>query len=190
MPPTSTPKSRHDRRRDGCGGFWSSTGALDEMVLELVGDPGRRTRESHPRARTQAASAQHVYRVRQADAERHPPVEIPLSAQSNGRHDAKDQAPPSRSYTELRAGASQPGQTYSQPYVTSTRRTRASRATAIRGQLPEQARAGDRPAPAHQRPALRRSPARAAASPAIPPPGAVGRNRGPQGARTRRPALA
>ena len=48
-----------------------------------------------------------------------PPIEIPPSARSNGRHDAKkDQAPPVPQPTPSygQPGYGQPGQTYGQPY--------------------------------------------------------------------------
>ena len=118
-----------------------------------------------------------------------PPIEIPLSAQSNGRHGANEGpgAAGPAAHSELRAAGLWPAWTDLRSTVrtASPRRTRASRATASRGratgtQARATASAGARNRSA--RPGLRRSPGPGYGQPPYPPPGGgQPGNRGPQG---------
>jgi cell division protease FtsH len=94
--------------------------ALDEMVLELV---ERETLSKEDLERILAPVRKRPPHNtftgfgKRTPSDR-PPVEIPVSAQSNGRHDArKDQAPPVPQPTPSygQPGYGQPGQTYGQP---------------------------------------------------------------------------
>jgi len=94
--------------------------ALDEMVLELV---ERETLSKEDLERILAPVRKRPPHNtftgfgKRTPSDR-PPVEIPVGAQSNGRHDAKkDQAPPVPQPTPSygQPGYGQPGQTYGQP---------------------------------------------------------------------------
>jgi cell division protease FtsH len=94
--------------------------ALDEMVLELV-EKETLSKEDLERilapVRKRPPHNTFTGFGKRTPSDR-PPVEIPLSAQSNGRHDAKkDQAPPVPQPTPSygQPGYGQPGQTYGQP---------------------------------------------------------------------------
>jgi cell division protease FtsH len=94
--------------------------ALDEMVLELV-EKETLSKEDLDRilapVRKRPPHNTFTGFGKRTPSDR-PPVEIPLSAQSNGRHDAKkDQAPPVPQPTPSygQPGYGQPGQTYGQP---------------------------------------------------------------------------
>jgi cell division protease FtsH len=113
-----------------------------------------------------------------------PPVEIPLSAQSNGRHDAKkDQAPPVPQPTPSygQPGYGQPGQTYGQPTYGQHAQDQGQPGSGYRNPGPGY---GDRPAPGNGQPGqgygVPPGPGYGQ-SPYPPPGGGQPGNRGPQG---------